>query len=77
MIRSTVKTNHTARHVWTVTAHWDICRRTIMSISNKVYDDKIYHAWEPELYTLVLGTLDEIPSTAVQVSEEMGVRGTE
>ena len=37
--------------------------------------------WEPELYTLVLGTLGEIPSTAVQVLEdEMGVdsvRGTE
>ena len=32
--------------------------------------------WEPELYTLVLGTLGEIPSTAVQVLEEMGVRGT-
>ena len=33
--------------------------------------------WEPELYTLVLGTLGEIPSTAVQVLEEMGVRGIE
>ena len=33
--------------------------------------------WEPELYTLVLGTLDEIPSTAVQVLEEIGVRGIE
>ena len=33
--------------------------------------------WEPELYTLVLGTLGEIPSSAVQVLEEMGVRGTE
>ena len=33
--------------------------------------------WEPELYTLVLGTLGEIPSNAVQILEEMGVRGTE
>ena len=33
--------------------------------------------WEPELYTLVLGTLGEIPSTAVQVLEDMGVRGAE
>ena len=33
--------------------------------------------WEPELYILVLGTLGEIPSNAVQILEELGVRGPE
>eukprot|EP00959_Pyramimonas_sp_CCMP1952_P087207 1824443-Pyramimonas_sp.AAC.1 len=47
----------------------------------KKYEDTLKglreDGWEPELYTLVLGTLGEIPSTAVQVFEEMGVRGIE
>ena len=33
--------------------------------------------WEPVLYTLVLGTLGEIPSTAVATLGELGVRGPE
>ena len=33
--------------------------------------------WEPVLYTLVLGTLGEIPSTAALILEELGVRGSE
>eukprot|EP00959_Pyramimonas_sp_CCMP1952_P314528 6584140-Pyramimonas_sp.AAC.1 len=33
--------------------------------------------WEPELFTLVLGTLGEIPFEAVSVLETLGVRGQE
>ena len=47
----------------------------------KKYEDTLERlrsdGWEPVLYTLVLGTLGEIPSTAVLVLEELGVRGSE
>eukprot|EP00959_Pyramimonas_sp_CCMP1952_P005226 109916-Pyramimonas_sp.AAC.1 len=33
--------------------------------------------WEPELFTLVLGTLGEIPFEAASVLESLGVRGKE
>ena len=47
----------------------------------KKYEDTLEKlrsdGWEPVLYTLVLGTLGEIPSTAALVLEELGVCGSE
>eukprot|EP00976_Prorocentrum_cordatum_P099438 1191840-Prorocentrum_minimum.AAC.1 len=47
----------------------------------KKYEDTLEgprkDGWEPVLYTLVLGTLGEISSTAVATLGEMGVRGPE
>ena len=33
--------------------------------------------WEPELFVLVLGTLGEIPATAVSTLTDFGIRGVE
>ena len=49
----------------------------------KKYEDTLEglrkDGWEPVLYTLVyyIGTLGEIPSTAVATLGELGVRGSE